>query len=209
MSGRTQGERKLSRPAANATAKETSVVPYPQNATADTTVVQRASEPHSAVDVTFIVHDLAGEEPLLAALVPGFVRLERHAQHSRQHRRRQVLGVLAGDGLVLPVAVMLGDVAVMRRIRRHCDADRGRHETTWLVGRRFGDHREDDLSRLQHAHPFFPIHKLAMRRKDRADAHEIEIREMRVAQRHLEAGELFLVPANTLGQEGLGRDEHA
>jgi len=46
-------------------------------------------------------------------------------------------------------------------------------------------------------------------REDGADAHEIEIREMGVAQRHLEAGEFFLVPANTLRQKGLGRDEHA
>src|SRR5467141_3163499 len=33
--------------------------PYPQNATADTTVVQRPSSPHSAVEVTFIVRTMS------------------------------------------------------------------------------------------------------------------------------------------------------
>src|SRR5919204_3586982 len=104
---------------------------------------------------------------------------------------------------------MLGDVAVVRRISRHRDADRRRHETARLVGRRFGDDGEHDLSRSQHAHAFFAIHELAVGRKDRAHAHEIEIREMRVAQRHFEAREFFLVPPNAFGQKGLGRDEHA
>src|SRR2546423_8809765 len=113
MSGKTQGERKLSRPAANATATLT-----------PTLAAERDRGDHrgpAAVRAAFgggrDVHgadDFAGEQPLLAPLVPRLVRLERHAKHGRQHRRREILGVFAGDGLALAVAVMLGDVAVVR-----------------------------------------------------------------------------------------------
>jgi len=48
-----------------------------------------------------------------------------------------------------------------------------------------------------------------MRRKNRAHAHEIEVGKMRIAQGHLEAGELFLVPADAFRQKGFGRDEHS
>src|ERR1041384_137365 len=64
-------------------------------------------------------HDLAGEQPLLTPLVPRGVGVERHAEHRGQHRGGQVFGVFAGDHFVLAVAVMLGDVAVVRRVGRH------------------------------------------------------------------------------------------
>ena len=98
---------------------------------------------------------------------------------------------------------------MMRRIGRHGDADRRRDETAGLVRRRLGDHGEDHLTGPQHAHAFFPIHQLAVRRENRAHPNEVEVREMRVPQRHLEAREFFLVPAHALGVKGLGRDEHA
>src|SRR5438045_8978622 len=48
-----------------------------------------------------------------------------------------------------------------------------------------------------------------MRRENRAHPNEVEVREMRVPQGHLEAREFFPVPPHALGQKGLGRDEHA
>src|SRR5438093_1394028 len=69
--------------------------------------------------------------------------------------------------------------------------------------------REDDLTGFQHAHALFAIDQLAMRGKNRAHPHEIEVGKMGIAQRHLETGELFLVPADALRQKGFGRDEHS
>src|SRR5262245_39397021 len=60
------------------------------------------------------LHDLAGEHPLLLALVPVLLGIERHAEHGGEHRGGEVLGVVAGYVATLTVAVMLGDVAVMR-----------------------------------------------------------------------------------------------
>src|SRR2546429_8148168 len=48
-----------------------------------------------------------------------------------------------------------------------------------------------------------------MRRENRAHPNEVEVREMRVPQGHLEAREFFLAPPPALGQKALGRDEHA
>jgi hypothetical protein len=98
---------------------------------------------------------------------------------------------------------------VVRGIGGHGHADRRGDEAARLVGRRLRDHGEHHLPRLEHAHALFAVDELAMRGKNGAHPHEIEIRQMRVAQGHLEAGELFLVPADALGQKGLGRDEHS
>src|SRR5579859_8264189 len=51
--------------------------------------------------------DVAREQPLLAPGIPGLLGIERHAEHGGEHRRREILGVVARDDLVLPVAVML------------------------------------------------------------------------------------------------------
>src|SRR5690242_8104002 len=58
-------------------------------------------------------HDLARHQPLLAPRVPRLFRIERDVQHGGEHRRGQVLRIVAGGDFVLSVAVMLGDVAVM------------------------------------------------------------------------------------------------
>src|SRR2546430_10748339 len=48
-----------------------------------------------------------------------------------------------------------------------------------------------------------------MGREDRAHAHQVEVRQMGVPQRYLEARELLLVPTNALGEKGLGGHEHS
>src|SRR5205823_14253918 len=63
-------------------------------------------------------HDLPREEPLLAALVPGGAGLERHPQHGREHGGGEIFGILPRRHLVLAIAVVLGDVAVMRSEER-------------------------------------------------------------------------------------------
>src|SRR5919198_6103161 len=112
MSGRTHGDRKLRRPAAKATAKPTPTLA----AERDRRDYRRPASVRTAFGCGRDVHrahDLAREEPLFAPLVPGLIRFEWHAEHSRQHRRREIFRVLAGHSLTLAVAVMLGDVAVM------------------------------------------------------------------------------------------------
>src|SRR6267378_5082497 len=111
MSGRTQGDRKLSRPAANATATLAAERHgrYDGRPASVRPALRRGRDVHGA-------YDFAREEPLLAPLVPGLVGLERHAEHRGEHRGRQILCVLARDRFALAVAVMLRDVAVMRRV---------------------------------------------------------------------------------------------
>src|SRR5438093_869903 len=133
---------------------------------------------------------------------------EHHSYGQNEITSGEYAEDLAASILVLSIAMVLGDVAVMGGIRGHRDADRRRHEPARLVGRGLGDHCEHHLPRFHHGQPFLTVHQLAMGRKDRAHAHEIEVGEMRIAQRHLEAGELFLVPADALGEKGLGGHKH-
>src|SRR5688572_14121086 len=54
--------------------------------------------------------DLAADLPLFLALVPRTVGVEINAQRGGQHAGGEVLGVVAGLLLVLPVGVVLGEV---------------------------------------------------------------------------------------------------
>src|SRR5207245_10775872 len=110
MSGSTQGDRKLSRPAANATAALTLPAKRDRGDHRRPTPVRPAFRSRRDVHRA---HDLARQEPLLTALVPGLVGLERDAEHRGEHRCGEVFGVLARDRLALAVAVMPGDVAVV------------------------------------------------------------------------------------------------
>src|SRR5207249_9134481 len=58
-------------------------------------------------------HDLAGDLPLLLALVPRRARLVIEAERGGQHGGREVFGVLARLLLGLAVAVVLGEVPVL------------------------------------------------------------------------------------------------
>src|SRR6266571_4040405 len=106
MSGSTHGDRKLRRPAANATATPTATLAAKRDRGDDRgpagvgTALGRRSHVHRA-------DDFAREQPLLAALVPGLVRLERYAQHGREHRGGEILRVFSRHRFVLPVAVVL------------------------------------------------------------------------------------------------------
>ena len=168
---------------------------YPQKATADTTVVQRPSSPHSAVEVTLRVRTIS----------PDISHCSRRAsqacsgsngivEHGGEHRRRQILGVVARGDLVLSVAVVLGDVAMVGRIGRHRQPDGRRHEAAGLVGGGLGDHGEDHLARLQEALPLFAIHQLTLGRKNGAHADQVVRREVRIAERHLEEAGAGLCP---------------
>src|SRR6058998_3369476 len=87
-------------------------------------------------------------------------------------------------------------------------AESSTNEPARLVGRRLGHDGEQHLAGPQHAHPFLAVEQLALRREDRAHPHQVVRRQVGVPQRHLEAGELLLMPADALREEGLRRHEH-
>src|SRR5215470_12629780 len=102
MSGSTHGERKLNSPAANATNSETPVPPslptechggYHRGPASVVAAFRRGGDVQRA-------HDVAGEHPLLAPLVPRLVGIERHAEHGGEHRGGEVLGVVTRRALV-------------------------------------------------------------------------------------------------------------
>src|SRR5712675_1585576 len=79
-------------------------------------------------------HDLTPDLPLFLALVPRAVGVEVDAQRRGQHAGGQVLGVIAGLLLVLAVAVVLGEIAVLLGVARNGDADRAGRHAEGLVG---------------------------------------------------------------------------
>src|SRR5437879_539347 len=83
-------------------------------------------------DVARLEHFLRHLEGLLA-LVPGLLGIEVDAERRREHRGREVFGVLAGLLRGLAVAVVLGEVAVLLRIRRTRETDRRRDEAVRFV----------------------------------------------------------------------------
>src|SRR5215471_1639501 len=108
MRGNTHGERKLSRPAANATNSET---PVPASLPTEchgghhrgpapvVAAFRRGRDVQRA-------HDVPREHPLLASLIPRLVGVERDAEHGGEHRGSEILGVVTRGTLVLPVAVV-------------------------------------------------------------------------------------------------------
>src|SRR5262249_7651475 len=78
------------------------------------------------------------------------VGVEIDAEHGGEHRRRQVLGVVAGVLVGLPEAVVLREVAVLRAVLGDRHADRGGHQTMRLVGGVLAPHDVEALPRLEH-----------------------------------------------------------
>src|SRR5213593_2080271 len=115
MRGSTQGVRKLTSPPTKAPGNVTSIIvliraePRTRFGRISPAEADRRDDGGPAAVVAALgggrdvhgAHDLTGEQPLLATLVPRLLRIERYAQHGRQHGGRQVLGVLARRDLVL------------------------------------------------------------------------------------------------------------
>src|SRR5260370_26720343 len=70
-----------------------------------------------------------------------------------------------------------------------------------FVGRVVVHHGIDDLAGFQMLEPLLDRNHLAARWKDRADAHQVELRDASVAQRKLERCQFLAVPPNALGQK--------
>src|SRR5690606_19694192 len=68
--------------------------------------------------------DVTADLPGVLLLVVALVRVERGAEGRRKHVCREVFGVFAGYRVILPVAVMLGYVAVAGGVFRQGDAGR-------------------------------------------------------------------------------------
>src|SRR5277367_6772591 len=101
---------------------------------------------------------------------------------------------------------MLRQIAVMRRIGRSRDADRSRHKAMRLVGSVIAYDGKDDLAGLQVPQPFLRRNQFASRWKDRIDAHQVEIRDLRGPKRQLERTQFFAMHAEALGEKDAVRN---
>ena len=115
--------------------------------------------------------------------------------------------VVPRELLLLAVRVVLRDVPVVVGVRRNGEPDGGRHHPARLVGGHLGQDGEDHLPGPEELHALLPRHELAVGREDRADPHQVALLDAGVAQRHLEAGQLFLVAADATREEALRRHE--
>jgi len=103
-----------------------------------------------------------------SAARPTLRRIERDAQHRREHDAARSSAYSPDVILVLPVAVVLGDVAVVRLVRRMAtpiDAATRRLGSLW----RISDDREDDLPGFM-SDILPPVHQLAVGRKTSSPA---------------------------------------
>ena len=96
---------------------------------------------------------------------------------------------------------MLRQVAVLRRIARQRDADRRRDQPMRFVGRVVAHHGKHDLPGRQVLQPFLLAEQFAVGRKNRFDAHEVELGDSCGAQRQLERSQLLAMPPHALGQK--------
>ena len=100
------------------------------------------------------------------ALVPGRVRVELNSQCGCQHGRGEILGIIAALLARHAIAVMLGDVAVHRRVRGARQSDTRVNATARLVGLRPRHDAKGDLARSQRTHAVLPFDLLAMGRQN-------------------------------------------
>jgi hypothetical protein len=105
----------------------------------------------------------------------------------------EILGVVARLVVCLAVAVVLGEIAVLVAVLRNRDTDRGGDEPVRLVGGVLAHDDVEDLARLEELLALLRRDELAVRWEDRRDADEVELRDARAAERHLEARELLAV----------------
>src|SRR5512143_914030 len=152
--------------------------------------------------------DLPADLPDLLLLVPALVLVELDPEGAGEHRRGQVLGVVAGDFFGLPVGVVLAQVAVNGAVRRKRAPDRRGDEPPWLVADAPAHDHEHDLSRGEILQPLILLDDPAFGGKDARHLDEVELLDPRVAEGELEGRELFLVAPHALGEEYLGGHEH-
>src|SRR2546425_900468 len=154
------------------------------------------------------LEDLLADLPDLLFLDPRFFRVELDAEDGGQHRGGQVLGVLPRGLVVLSVGMMFRQVAVRIPVRGDGDADRGGDQPMRLVGRGLADDDVGDLPGLEVSHALALGNDAAAGREDARDADDVQGRDVRLAQGHLEGGQLLLVLADSLGEEDLRGDVH-
>src|SRR3990172_2272217 len=106
-------------------------------------------------------------------LVPSEIFVELDAQGRGEHGGRQVLGVIAGHAVALPVGVVFGKIAVEIFIDRYGAADRGRDKTSVLVAGNPAHDAKKYLPGLQQLYPVGPWYRLASGRKYAGYAHEV------------------------------------
>src|ERR1700722_7329453 len=143
----------------------------------------------------------------LVPLAPRLLGIEVDAECRGEHRSREILGVVASLFGRLAVAVVLGEIAVALFVRRSSQADGGGDEAVGLVRVLPCHDAVDDLPRLDGLLALLPADLLAVRRKDRADRHEVGLLDASVAQGEVERGEAILVDAGAVSEENGLRHE--
>src|SRR4051812_21804622 len=137
--------------------------------------------PFGALDDVACLQDVLCHLESLLALAPRLLGVEVDAECRREHRRREVLRVVAGLLRGLAVAVVLREVAVLSGIARTREPDRRRDEPVRLVRVLARHHAVNDLSRHDVLAAFLAADLAAARREDRADGDEVRLLDVGVA----------------------------
>src|SRR3972149_928406 len=129
-------------------------------------------------------------------LVPPEIFVELDAQSRGEHGGRQVLGVIAGHAVALPVGVMLGKITVEIFIDRYGAADRGRDKASVLVAGNPAHDAKKYLPGLQQLYPVGPGYGLAPGREYAGYAHKIILLYVGVPQSEFERMQFLFVRAD-------------
>jgi hypothetical protein len=155
------------------------------------------------------VDDVPAHAVLLPALVVVLVEVERHAEQRGEHGGGKVLRVVTRLLLRLPVGVVLGKVPVHLLVGGNGDADGRGDAPPWLVRCHLREHDEGHLAGFQGGESLLGACDLASRRENGGDAHDVQVRDAGIPERHFEAVELFFIDPDPPGQEELaGNKSH-
>src|SRR5260370_18361343 len=115
-------------------------------------------------------HDFVGDAIDFFFVVERKIRVKFHVERCREHFRRELFRVFAGDFFGLTEGVMLGQIAVHGFVAGQRQTNAGGDEPVRFLGGIFADDRERDLPELDVLQSFAAINQFAVGREDQGDA---------------------------------------